>query len=149
MIDILTIYRLLTCQSSLDRHPYRVFYDKVDFWLFNGLVIFSRPNPVGEKHEFQFETSEIFIYILIQIYPNKQNYLITFQFVDPPYCMRLGKCWFSIRIPGCLSNENKYLNYLDKGYSNIYASTYVWIGQVLHALPYVSFFCTAVFIWEV
>ena len=27
---------------------------------FNGLIIFSRLNPAGEKHEFQFETSGIF-----------------------------------------------------------------------------------------
>ena len=29
--EILTIYRQLTRQSSLERHPCRVFYDKVEF----------------------------------------------------------------------------------------------------------------------
>ena len=40
VIDILTIYRPLIRQSSLDRHPYRVVCDKVRFWLFKGLFRF-------------------------------------------------------------------------------------------------------------
>ena len=38
--EILIIYSQLTHQSYLDRHPYQVFYDKVEFWLFSGLVRF-------------------------------------------------------------------------------------------------------------
>ena len=58
--ETLTSYRQLTRQSSLDRHPCRVFYDKVEFWLFNGLVRFWGPNPVRLKTQFQFGTSGIF-----------------------------------------------------------------------------------------
>ena len=52
------------------------------------MVIFSRPNPAGEKREFQSETSGVFYLTLIQINPNNQIDLITFQFFDPPYSPR-------------------------------------------------------------
>ena len=83
-------------QSSLDRHPYRVFYDKVEFSLFNGLVRFWGPNPVRLKNEFHFETSEIFYLYLNTNSCKGKNYLITFVHFNPTHCLSVQRWFFAM-----------------------------------------------------
>ena len=51
-----TIYRQLTHQSSLDRHPYWVFYDKVEIAIFWPIVDFEGDLRLTSSLKLQFLT---------------------------------------------------------------------------------------------